>query len=248
MAAVLAVGDGAVLSHRSAAGLWAIWGSKPHARIDVMVPSGSGRKEHSGVVVHRCEALTAEDVTTRHGIPVTTPARTLLDLATVLARRPLERAIDETERLGLGSPEALESVLRVHAGRRGAGALRAVLDSHRVGSTVTRSELEERFLALCRARGLPPPFVNVPLLDYIVDFHWPSARLIVEVDGRASHGTQRAFQRDRDRDSHLAAHGYRTLRFTWWDVTARPEVVADRVGRVLGGAGLEGTGAGEPGA
>lgn len=239
-AALLAIGKGPVLSHRSAAALWAIVGPKPGdgsqgERVDVMVPSASGRSGHSGVVLHRSRTLTAKDTTRRHGIPVTAPARTLLDLATMLPRRPLERAIDEADRLGLVNPQGMNDVLRVHAGRSGAGALRAVLRSHDVGSTVTRSELEERFLALCAGRALPPPLVNVPLLDYIVDFHWHGARLVVEVDGRASHGTRRAFQGDRDRDSRLAAHGFRTLRFTWWDVTARPAVVADRVRRVLAG-------------
>lgn len=235
MAAVLAIGNGAVLSHRSAAGLWTIWGSKPQARVDVVVASGSGRATRPGVVVHRCAALAADDVTRHHGIPVTAPARTLLDLATVLPRRPLERAVDEAERLRLCDLADLREILVRHSGRPGAGTLRAVLRSHAVGSTATRSELEERFLALCARRNLPPPLVNAPLLDYVVDFHWPASRLVVEVDGRASHDTRRAFQGDRDRDSRLAAHGYRTLRFTWWDVTARPAVVADRVRRVLAG-------------
>jgi predicted transcriptional regulator of viral defense system len=246
MAAVLAIGKGTVLSHRSAADLWTIWGSKPNAPVHVTVPSGSGRATRSGIVVHRYAALTANDVTRRHGIPVTTPARTLLDLATALPRRPLERAIDEAERLRLYDLADLREILARHAGRPGAGTLRAVLGSHAVGSTVTRSELEERFLALCAERCLPPPLVNAPLLDYIVDFHWPASRLVVEVDGHASHDTRRAFQADRDRDSCLAAHGYRTLRFTWWDVTARPAVVADRVRRVLA-VRSEATGQGEPG-
>ena len=108
-----------------------------------------------------------------------------------------------------------------------------MLDSHSIGSTITRSELEERFLVLCRELGLPQPEVNVPLLDYVVDFLWPDAALIVEVDGQASHSTPGAFQADRDRDGRLAVAGYRVVRFTWFDVTRRPAVVADRVRRLL---------------
>ena len=108
-----------------------------------------------------------------------------------------------------------------------------MLREHLAGSTATRNDFEERFLALCRGRHLPRPEVNVPLLDYVVDFLWPPARLIVEVDGRSSHATRRAFQADRDRDGRLAVAGYRVLRFTWFDVTRRPAVVADRVRRLL---------------
>jgi very-short-patch-repair endonuclease len=130
-------------------------------------------------------------------------------------------------------PDDLIAIAQRHRGDPGAGALNAQLRTHAIGSTVTRSELEERFLALGRTRGVPAPKVNEPLLGYIVDFLWPTACLIVEVDGRAAHGTSQAFQRDRDRDTRLVAHGYRTLRFTWWDVTRRPTVVTDRVRRSL---------------
>ena len=164
---------------------------------------------------------------------MTTPARTILDLAAFLPRRQLERAIDEAERLNICTEDDLDEIVSAHFGRAGAGALRAVLDDHRAGSTATRNEFEERFLALCRRHRLPQPDVNVPLLDYVVDFLWPQARLVVELDGRATHGTRRAFQADRDRDGRLAVAGYRVLRFTWFDVTRRPAVVADRVRRML---------------
>jgi very-short-patch-repair endonuclease len=239
LAAVLACGDGAVLSHFSAAELWRINASKSrgldrlHRPTDITVPVRSGRLSRAGIILHRRATLPAGDTTTHHRIPSTTPARTIFDLATMLGRRALERVIDEAERLRLCHQEDLEAMVQAHPGRRGAGALRAVLTSHRIGSTATRSELEERFLALCRSHCLPQPEVNVPLLDYVVDFFWPDARLIVEVDGHASHGTRAAFERDRDRDSRLAAHGFTTLRFTWRDVTSRPAVVANRIRRVL---------------
>jgi very-short-patch-repair endonuclease len=124
-------------------------------------------------------------------------------------------------------------LLRRHPGHPGAGKLRGVLARHRIGSTATRSELEEKFLALCRRHRLPQPEVNAALLDYVVDFLWPQARLVVEVDGRATHATRRAFQADRDRDGRLAVAGYAVLRFTWWDVTRRQAIIADRVRRLL---------------
>jgi hypothetical protein len=242
MAAVLACGPGAVLSHLTAALLWGL--RPPHAAsggtrpIDVTIPTSAGRTSRVGIRIHRAPGLSDSETSRRDGLPVTSPARTILDLARVLPRRSLERAIDEGERLRLCGVAELEAIATVHSGQgptgSAAAALAAVLSSHAVGSTLTRSELEERFLALCRERGLPAPLVNAPLFGLTVDFHWPTESVVVEVDGHESHGTRRAFQDDRDRDSLLAAHGVRTLRFTWWDVTARPAVVADRLKRVLG--------------
>jgi very-short-patch-repair endonuclease len=160
-------------------------------------------------------------------------ARTILDLATVLPRRQLERAVDEAERLKLCTEGDLDELVRSHFGRPGTGALGSVLREHRSGSTATRNEFEERFLSLCRKRRLPQPEVNVTLLDYVVDFLWADAKLVVELDGRGSHQTRRAFQEDRDRDGRLAVAGYQVVRFTWFDVTRRPAVVADRVRRLL---------------
>jgi predicted transcriptional regulator of viral defense system len=242
-AAVLACGDRAVLSHRDAAALWRLR-PIPDPPISVTVPTYAGRRKRAGLVIHRSLTLADRDTTEREGIPVTGPARTILDLAASgLARRALERAIDEAERLRLCDEEELLAMLNrlrrgragTVRGRAGCAILSRILAEHEAGSTLTRSELEERFLALCRARGLPRPLVNASLFDFTVDFFWPQAGLVVELDGRASHGTRRAFQADRDRDSELAAKGFRTLRFTWWDVTSRPAVVAQRVRRVLEG-------------
>jgi len=120
-----------------------------------------------------------------------------------------------------------------HPGHPGTRRLKGVLFRHEAGSTLTRSELEERFLALCRKEGLPHPLVNAPLLGYVVDFHWIEAKVVVELDGFASHGTRSAFESDRDRDTALSARGYVVLRFTWRDLTRRTKVVAGRVRRVL---------------
>jgi very-short-patch-repair endonuclease len=183
--------------------------------------------------VHRVPTLLPDEVTVAAGIPVTTPARTILDLATVLPLRELERTVDEADRLGLCTQHQLKKMAAAQAGRAGAGALARLLREHSIGTTATRNDFEERFLALCRRHRLPQPEVNVPLLDYVVDFFWRDARLIVEADGRATHGTRRAFQEDRDRDGRLAVAGYLVVRFTWWDVTRRPAVVAHRIRRLL---------------
>jgi very-short-patch-repair endonuclease len=235
MAAVLACGDGTVLSHQCAGELWKIRQSRGAASkaIEVAIPRPRGARSRAGLIVHRLPTLRAGETARRDGIPVTSPARTILDLASQVPRRQLERAVDEAERLKLCTEDDLDEMVQAHFGRAGAGALAALIREHRAGSTATRNKFEERFLALCRSRHLPQPEVNVPLLDYVVDFLWPQARLVVELDGRETHGTRRAFQADRDRDGRLAVAGYRVLRFTWWDVTRRPAVVADRVRRML---------------
>ena len=240
MGAVLACGHGAVLSHRSAAALWSIRPQGEPDLIDVTLRTRAGRRRRRGIRVHRPRRLPDDELTTQSEIPATGPARTILDLGSTIDTRPLERAIDEADRLKLVAADDLVELLRRHPGHPGARKLRRVLARHQAGATVTRSELEERFLVLCRRHRLPRPEVNAPLLDYVVDFLWPDARLVVEVDGRATHGTRRAFQADRDRDGRLAVTGYTVLRFTWWDVTRRHAVVADRVQRLLDPAARRG--------
>ena len=238
MAAVLAVArpapgtPTAVLSHRSAAALWTLCAEVGEAPVDVTV-RGSNPKRRPGLRLHRTNKLEDDEITRRRGIPCTTAARTLLDLGSVLRRRQLERAIDEAEHKRLCDTAEIEKLLERYRGRPGTALLAQVLGGHEPGSTLTRSELEERFLAVCRNTELPSPQVNAALVGLTVDFLWPHARLVVEVDGRRSHATRRAFQDDRDRDTLLAANGYHVMRFTWWDVTRRPAVVASRVARVL---------------
>jgi very-short-patch-repair endonuclease len=160
------------------------------------------------MIVHR-SPLPDDEVTVREGIPVTTVVRTVADLADVLTRRALERTIDEAAYLRYD----LDG-LRPRRGRRGYGVLARVLDEHEPGSTRTRSPLEERMLALCRRSGLPAPEVNVIVEGHEVDFLWRDARLIVETDGWAAHGTRKAFERDRLRDAKLTAAGWRVVRVT----------------------------------
>ena len=180
MAAVLACGPGAALSHRAAAALWCIRPSSQPV-MDVTVPV------EAGAPGARASAFTApasapDDVTVVDGIPVTTPARTLVDLADVLSRRGLERAFDEAEYLRLDC-----TGLRAIPGRPGFGRLLAVLAEHDAGSTRTRSDLEDLFLEVCASHGLPRPEVNTLLQGHEVDFLWREAGLVVELDGRAAH-------------------------------------------------------------
>lgn len=225
-AAVATLGEGAVLSHLSAAVLWRLRPARG-PRIDVTVPSRGGRSRRRAVIVHRAP-LAASDVTTRNGIPVTTPARTLVDLADVLPRRQLERALDEAAylRLDLGGLEPLP-------GRRGSRLLAGVLARHDPGSTRTRSELEERMLGLCRRFRVPTPAVNATVHGDEVDFVWRDARLMVETDGWAAHGTRGAFERDRRRDAELVAAGWRVMRISHTRLEREPDWVAARIAAAL---------------
>lgn len=236
LGAVLACGEGALLSHSSAAALWRI--APPTAgKVEVTVVGNGGRRPREGIRVHRSIALGDAERGREHGIPVTSPERTIVDLAsTGVGGRRLERILDEAEFRKLLEPSAFTVATR--PGERPLPvALRTVLEAHEAGSTLTRSELEERFLAVCVEHELTQPLVNAPLLGLTVDFLWPRAALVAELDGRAGHDTRRAFQDDRDRDSLLVAAGFRVMRFTWWDVECRPAVVAHRVQRALGPRG-----------
>jgi hypothetical protein len=234
MAAVLACGPEAVLSHRSSAGLV---GLRPdnRARTDVTVPSPSARRR-PGIDVHMSTTLEPADVTNVDGILCTTVARTLLDLADVVPRRGVERAVDQAEVLRVFDLRAVREVLSRSNGRRGAGILQAVLAGYD-GPTITDRELEERFFAICRGAGVPNPEVNswVQLEGGAVkaDFLWRSERLVVETDGWTSHGTRQAFEDDRRRDRRLRLAGYEVVRFTWRDVVDAAGEVAAILARLL---------------
>jgi hypothetical protein len=155
---------------------------------------------------------------------------TLLSVAAVESRRRLERACDECEVRRLFDGVAIEELLGRSHGCRGAGALRAVLDEHVIGTTLTRSELEERMLILCRRAGLPQPVINEAVIggsghSQVVDFLWRAQRLIVETDGGAYHSSRRAIERDRRREADLVRAGYRVLRVTWSQIEHEPELV-----------------------
>ena len=229
MAAILACDAGTAASHRSSSMLFEL--RLPQRRwIDVTTPGARGHRR-AGIQIHDGLTLTAADTILVDNIPCTTLARTLLDVAETGTRREVERAIDRAEQQELLDMRALDAVLAGANRRRGAKLLRAVLAEHRAGSTLTRSELEEAFLAICRAAGLPPGAVNawIPFPDgggAEADFLWREQRLIAEVDGRSVHATQRSFQSDRRRDQRLMLLGWRVVRFTWQQVTFEPAYVA----------------------
>ena len=157
--------------------------------------------------------LDERDVTVLDGIPITTPARTLVDLSAVVPTRQLEKAFEQAHVLRLIEPGAIEGALERAVGRKTA-ALRRLLAAERSGPTLTRSELEEAFLALCRRGGLPDPEVNAYLHGYEVDFLWRKQRRVVELDGYAYHSGRRAFGRDRRKDIDLELAGFPVTRFT----------------------------------
>jgi hypothetical protein len=209
MAAVLALGPTAVLSHRACAAMLAL---RPTARaaFEVTVPA-SGRRSRPGIEVHCVRALHHDDVTTVDGIPCTAWPRTVLDLADVLPPRAVERALDAAVELRLYDERLLHAVLARSPGRRAATVLRDVLATHVAGTTTTRSELEEAFLALCARHDLPRPEVDVPFGPYTADFLFRAERVIVECDGHAYHASPGAMRSDRRRDLALQAQGWEVV-------------------------------------
>jgi len=238
MAAVLAYGPEAVLSHRSAAALWELL-RDARSRIDVSVPRRAVRARPT-ICAHASLALRPADVTSRDGIPCTGVVRTLLDLAEAVPRRQLDAAVEQAEVLGLLDLRAIEEVLAGAPGHRGSGSLRATIAAG-VEPALTASELEERFLAIAREAGLPRPEVNAWLAaggDHLkVDFLWRSARLVVETDGHAFHGHRRAFERDRRRDQRLMLAGYQVVRCSWRQVAEEPGRLLDTISTLLGRRG-----------
>ena len=213
MAAVLACGHRAVLSHRSAA---ALWGLLPVASgpIEVTIPLGGGRRQ-PGIGVHVTRITDIPYMTEFEGIPCTTAARTLLDLAAVVNHRRLRRALEQAIFLGIFDRTELDAAIARAPGRRGVRKLRRLLASVSDDPPLLRSELERRFLDLVRRAGLPCPIVNGLVAGHEVDFHWPTECLVVETDGRAAHARTGAFERDRRRDLELELAGWHVVRVTW---------------------------------
>jgi very-short-patch-repair endonuclease len=211
LAAVLACGPGAVLSHRSAGAMWSIRRTSS-PRIEVTAPRG--RKGPAGITVHRSRVIHSEDRAAVDAIAVTSVARTLVDLADVLSLGALKRAMNEAELLGLFDLAAVERTLERLPNRRGRGRLRRALQLYLPTAAFTRSKAERAFIRLWADHGLPQPSANLAIAGEEVDLIWTDARLIVEIDGTAVHGTTRAFHEDRRRDRALAARGYQVVRVT----------------------------------
>ncbi len=221
MAAVLSCGQGAALSHASAAALWRIVDKQPK-QTEVSVPAPRAPRR-PGIRVHRRAGLTAADLTTRDGVPVTSPVRTLLDLATRLPPARLEAAINQADKHDVIDPDTLRAALGSHAREPGVGRLRKVLDQRTFA--LTDSELERRFLRLARHAGLPLPLTGQFLNGFKVDFYWPDHGLVVETDGLRYHRTPTQQARDRRRDQAHSAAGLTPLRFTHAQVRYEPRHV-----------------------
>jgi Transcriptional regulator, AbiEi antitoxin/Protein of unknown function (DUF559) len=227
MAAVLASGSGAVLSHRSAAASWRIWGSGA-GKVHVTVPRHTGSR---GPIRRHFAALPVDEVTTRDGIPVTSAARSVLDLAADKGEAAAESALREMEYLGVYGPVSLPALLQRYPRHRGAAIVRRCLErlEDDPGGRV-RSPLEELFLPFLDAHHIPRPRLNAWLSvgddRYQVDCLWPEARLIGELDGFASHGTRRAMREDRKRDRQLLAASYRVVRIVGSQLRSEPSAVA----------------------
>jgi very-short-patch-repair endonuclease len=207
-AALLAAGPRAALSHRSAAAHWGMLDAP--SRVHVIAPrSADGVR---GIAVHRPRAVVAGDVIEDAGLSVASPARVLLDLASGSSRRTLERALDQAEIKRLHLP-IVPLITRCRR-RRGAPLLRAVLEWHIAGSSITESEAEEAFLAIVRRAALPDPVPQCPVEGKRRDFVWPAQRVVVEIDSHTFHNTANAFEQDRVRDNEVTLAGWAHLRFT----------------------------------
>jgi very-short-patch-repair endonuclease len=231
LAAVLACGDGAVLSHRSAAALWQLI-DEGTTRPEVTVPV-RGARAVRGVLLHRTRSLPPDSVTSRRGVRVTTVERTLADLAEVVSTSILHRAAQQAEfhRRKVGSSG---DPWRHANGRHGAPKLRT-LPQLRAQVGMTRSDLERRMLRLCRDARLPEPEANQRIEGECVDFVWRKERLVVETDGGEAHLTAAAFENDRRRDVDLMIAGWRVARFTWAMISYQPARVGERLAVLLGG-------------
>ena len=228
MAAVLSAGPGAVLSHRSAA---ALWGLLPRYSISIEVTRPRKCRSRPGLLVH-CSAIEPDEIGAVDGIPVTSMPRTMLDLPVVVNRHQLENAFNEAEVRGLTDRLSIADLLKRYPGRRGSVALAAVIGDEEKTRGITKKELEARFAAALARTDLPRPRRNADLMAgsrfFEVDCLWQKQRLIVELDGRATHGTARAFEKDREKDRLLQADGWRVVRITWRQLRDdAPAVIAD---------------------
>jgi len=221
MAAVLACGPGAALSHRSAAALWR-FGKEHEDYIDVSVTRDSEARIR-GIRCHRRPALPPTAITTRLNIPLTQPVQTFLDLATVTGPKGLERAINEADKRDVIDPDALRKALDARPGDPGVRPLRRILDKHTF--RLSDDELELLFRPLATAAGLPTPLTKVTVNEFEVDFFWPDLGLVVETDGWRYHRTPATQTRDALRFQTLTAAGLTPLRFSHWQVKYEPDHV-----------------------
>jgi very-short-patch-repair endonuclease len=231
--ALLACGDGAALSYFTAGRLWQIL---PHRATDghlihITVPGRHGA-DPDGIRVHRSDSLRPTSIHQLHELPVTSPGRTLLDLAEGLNPADLDWAVDEAVQRDLVSPDPLTRYARQHPGRRGAGKLAAAAARHRP-TGVTKSQAEKRYRALIRSAGLPDPLTNVKLHGFTVDCYWPDHHLVVEVDSQRWHSIQPKVEHDSVKRATLVAAGLVVMSVTWQQMEQEPYAVVARTAQAL---------------
>jgi len=229
---LLAAGPGAALSHRSAGAAWGLlaWSGRPEAT------RPTGWRGPSGVLLHH-SPLSADEIESVEGISVTSVSRTLLDLSAVLDSRALERAMNEADVLRLSSRVSVHTLLDRYPRRRGSAALRRLLDEDAASRGVTKRELETRFAAVLDAHGVPAPRRNADIAVggrfFNADCLWRAQRVIVELDSRAVHGTDRAFETDRYRDRLLLVGGWRVMHVTWAQLRDEPKSIIEDLNDLL---------------
>jgi very-short-patch-repair endonuclease len=229
LAAVLASGPNALLSHVSAAWLWGLTKTSP---LPASVTAPGYRKPRPPLRLHETRPLAAEDRALRDGIPVTSLPRTLLDLAATVRFEWLERMVERSEDLELFDLRAVEELLARTVGHHGHRRLRRAIALYKP-SSFTRSTLERRFLELCLEAGLPQPRTNFVAYGLELDCYWPEFRFAVELDLFETHGTRAAFERDRKRQEDLLLVGVATSRVTGPRLEREPEEVIARIRRLL---------------
>jgi hypothetical protein len=230
LAAVLGCGKGALLSHWSAA--WLLGLMPATAPVPIHVTTPIPRKGRLGLLIHRSRTLTEEDRSMEHGIPVTSVARTALDLAARVRRRSLNRLLQRSEELKLLDLPALHSVLARNRGHHGAAPLRRALAFY-APAPFTRSGLEVRFLELLAEAGLPRPATGYNEAGYELDVYWPDLSFAVELDVYETHGSRLAFEEDRLRQEDLKLAGVEIVRITGPRLNREPERVMNRLRRLL---------------
>jgi very-short-patch-repair endonuclease len=230
----LACGEAAALSHHSAATLWGLRPGRARP-VHVTIPIGRSGPAPAGVKLHRSRTLTRDDVTTHDGLPLTAPARTLLDVAATLPDRDLERLLDEALFVRrIVTRNEIGAVLRRVGNHPGRARLTRVASVH-TRTTETESPPTEALFRLIRAAGLPEPHLQVPVLDYRLDFFWPELSLAVEVDAYGTHGSPTRFESDRRRDARLSTEaGILVIRITKLMIEERPLEALGLVARAIG--------------
>jgi very-short-patch-repair endonuclease len=230
LAAVLAKGPGAVLSHESAAALWRLAGDR--REVHVTAPSGRHGRGRSGIHLHRGK-IARDEWMVREGIPVTTVARTLFDIAETVEPPQFKSAWDEADRLRLLRIPQVTTIYDRHRGRRARSSIRPFLLAEARHVEDSASPLEERFAAFVVAHRLPSPQTNVLVDGDEVDVLWPEARLIVELDSWEFHAHRAAFEKDRNRDTDHLLADYRTIRVTHRRLSYEPDRLAGQIRALL---------------